>query len=279
MSAHSLANRPNRSFPTPRLRPVPFRLGICLSLWLVVLGAGCTEPGPAPPQSARSQPVVNPDPDSGDRQLVDERNVRPGINDTFLEDGAAESYAKRFEVESREIFAQRAALVDALGLHAGMAVADVGAGTGVFLKPLSEAVSDGGKLYSVDISAEFVGWLRQRAAREGLHNVEVVQNSEKSVELPDGSVDLVFVCDTYHHFEFPLNTLASIHRALRDGGQLVVVDFHRIEGVSRPWLLEHVRAGEDVFTREIEESGFRLTERRDDLLQENYFLRFERVSR
>ena len=42
-------------------------------------------------------------------------------------------------------------------------------------------------------------------------------------------------------------TMASIHEALRPGGQVVLVDFHRIEGKSSEWVLGHVRAGQDVF--------------------------------
>ena len=58
----------------------------------------------------------------------------------------------------------------------------------------------------------------------------VVLGGERSVELPEASVDLAFVCDTYHHFEYPRSTLASLHTAIRPGGALVVVDFEREPG-------------------------------------------------
>jgi predicted methyltransferase len=92
--------------------------------------------------------------------------------------------------------------------------------------------------------------------------------------LPEQSVDFAFICDTYHHFEFPLKTMASIHKALKPGGLVVVIDFHRIEGKSREWVLGHVRAGQEVFTKEIEQSGFRTAGEEKGLLQENYFARF-----
>jgi predicted methyltransferase len=87
----------------------------------------------------------------------------------------------------------------------------------------------------------------------------------------------VFVCDTYHHFEFPQATLASIHRALRPGGELVILDFVREVGVSRDWILEHVRAGEAVVTQEVVAAGFTLVRREaTPFLRENYVLRFRR---
>ncbi len=71
--------------------------------------------------------------------------------------------------------------------------------------------------------------------------------------------------------------MATIHRALRPGGSLFLVDFERIPGVSREWLLKHVRAGKDVFTAEIEKSGFELVEEVEVKgLKENYFLKFRR---
>jgi len=207
-----------------------------------------------------------------------EPSVRPGVNATFLsEDLDVERWVGVFESESREIFARRDALADALGLAPGMAVADIGAGTGLFMGPFAERVGPAGRVYEVDISPRFLAHLRARAAAAGLAQVRVVTGSERSVELPPASVDVAFVCDTYHHFEYPHSTLASLRAALRPGGALVVVDFERIPGRSRDWVLEHVRAGREVFAREIEAAGF---EPRGAVavegLEENYVLRFRR---
>jgi hypothetical protein len=45
-------------------------------------------------------------------------------------------------------------------------------------------------------------------------------------------VDLVFICDTYHHFEFPQKTMPSIRDALRPGGQVILIDFEHIQALS-----------------------------------------------
>ena len=69
----------------------------------------------------------------------------------------------------------------------------------------------------------------------------------------------------------------SIVSALKPGGELIVVDFERIEGVSREWLMEHVRAGKEVVRKEIEESGLVfLEEVKLEKLKENYFIRFKK---
>ena len=111
-----------------------------------------------------------------------------------------------------------------------------------------------------------------------LPQLHPVQCTETSTELEPNSVDAAFICDTYHHFEHPAKTLESLHRALRPGGQLIVVDFDRIPGKTRDWLLNHVRAGKEVFRDEIVSAGFRFVrEESADFLEENYILRFEKI--
>jgi SAM-dependent methyltransferase len=207
-----------------------------------------------------------------------EASVRPGVNESFLaEDLDVEHFVEIFEGESREVFAQRERIVEALAVSSGMTVADIGAGTGLFLPAFDRGVDSEGRVYAVEISPRFLAHLRERAKREGLSRVEVVEGLEDSVALPAASVDLAFVCDTYHHFEYPRSTLQSLYTAIRPGGSLVILDFERIPGKSGEWVLKHVRAGKETFRREIETAGFRFEgEIAVEGLKENYVLRFRR---
>lgn len=209
---------------------------------------------------------------------VEETSVKPGINESFLSaDLKVDTYVERFEGESREIARSMGAIAAFCGLQPGVTIADVGAGTGLFEPIFEQAVGPFGKVYAVDLSEAFLGHLAARDAAEGWQRVEIVACTERSVELSARSVDVLFLCDTYHHFEYPQSTLASIRKALKPGGLLVIVDFERIEGVSSEWLLGHVRAGKEVFRAEIEAAGFRfLDEPEVPGLEENYLLRFRR---
>ena len=200
------------------------------------------------------------------------------INERFLNpDLDVQTWVKRWESQSREIAAAREQIVRALELTPGKRVADVGAGTGLFVELFSKAVTDKGKVYAVDISPKFVAHIKERVASAGLSNVEVILSSENSVKLADGSVDVIFLCATYHHFEYPGPMLRSIHSALGKGGRLVVIDFERIPGQSREWIVNHVRAGKARVSEEITQAGFRFRDEvRIDGFLENYFLRFEK---
>ena len=204
-----------------------------------------------------------------------EESVRPGVNDSF-KDAKVADWVERFETEGREVYDLREKIVELCQLRPGMSVADVGVGTGLFTRLFSPKVGSGGKVYAVDITEEFIRSIKAESKEKGLDNVVGVLCTDKSAELPADSIDLVFICDTYHHFEYPLLTMRSLHRALRPGGKVVVIDFHRVEGESSDWVMGHVRAGQEVFTKEIESTGFKMVEERK-LLKENYLLRFERV--
>jgi predicted methyltransferase len=204
-----------------------------------------------------------------------EASVRPGINDSFR-DPNVEEFQGRFEIESREVYAQREAIVEACGLLPGMTVADIGAGTGLFTRLFSPKVGQDGRVIAVDISQRFLDHIRDRSRELDQPNVDTLLCDPDSTRLPDSSVDLAFVCDTYHHFEFPQKTLASLYRALKPGGRLMVIDFRRVEGVSTDWVMTHVRAGQEVFEAEIEQAGFKKVSEKTDLLRENYLLVFEK---
>jgi predicted methyltransferase len=211
--------------------------------------------------------------------LPAEASVKPGVNAEYLKpDLNAAQWVERFEREGREIYDHREAIVATALIKPGMTVADIGAGTGLFVPYFSRAVGSRGRVYAVDIVPAFLERIQQRSVAEGLANVRTVLCSERSVELPTSSIDFAFICDVYHHFEFPRSSLASLHRALRPGGEVLLIEFKRIPGQSSDWVLNHVRAGKEVFTAEIESAGFKQVEEHD-LLKDNYVVRFRKVGK
>jgi len=247
---------------------------------VMIVGACCSTPVVAQKTVAPESPTVAEAPPAVTQKTAapetGETNVKPGINKPFLDPNLkVEDWLARFEVESREVYAARAEILRALELKAGMAAADVGAGTGLFTLLMSQQVGPQGWVYAVEISPRFLEHLGQLAVDHHLANVTPVLGGQQSIRLPPASIDLAFLCDVYHHFEYPQSSLASIHRALRPGGRLVVIDFKRIEGESRDWILGHVRAGQATVRQEIEAAGFEwANEPKIELLSENYFLVF-----
>ena len=206
-------------------------------------------------------------------------SVKPGINRNFIDPKmSVDEWITRFEVESREVYHSRREIMEALAIQPGTRIADVGAGTGFYTALMSEATGPTGWAYAIEISPQFAQHLTTLFAERGLKNTTTVFCNDRSICLPPGSIDLAFICDVYHHFEYPDQTMQSIHRALSEGGRVIVIDFERIPGTTREWTLGHVRAGKQTFIDEIQKVGFELVaERKIAGLKENYFLEFRKV--
>lgn len=206
-----------------------------------------------------------------------EKSVKPGINDPFRNPDV-DKFVKTFEGESREVSVNRDKIVAACGIKPGMVIADIGAGTGLFTRIFAKETGPEGQVFAVDIAAKFLAHIQKTCRDAGLRNVTPVLCNDDSVDLPPNSIDLAFICDTYHHFEFPQRTLASLHRAMKPGAKLIVVDFIRIKGTSSDWVMNHVRAGQEVVEKEIAEAGFRKADEVKNILKENYIIVYTKAA-
>lgn len=149
--------------------------------------------------------------------IADEQNVNPNIN-KHLVDPDYQVWAQRFERPGREVFNQREAILKAVNVQTGMDIADIGAGNGLFTRLFTPAVGPQGTVYAVDIARSFIDEIIRQSKEAGMNNVIGIVNSQKDTRLEPNSIDIAFVCATYHHFEYPSNMLRSIHRSLRPGG-------------------------------------------------------------
>ena len=201
------------------------------------------------------------------------------MNKKFSDPNAdIQEFVKRFENEARDIYAKRQDITRAVGLRPGDAVADIGAGTGLFTQLFAEQVGPKGTVYAVDIGPAFLKYIAEQAKKHGHERiVKTVLNTQDSAELPAGSIDVAFICDTYHHFEHPEKMLASIHRALRPGGRLVIIDFD-LRKDSSDFVKQRARAPKEVYYREITAAGFeQINTKNAPAIKDNFYAEFRRV--
>jgi ubiquinone/menaquinone biosynthesis C-methylase UbiE len=153
-------------------------------------------------------------------------------------------------------------LAPLMDLKAGSLVAEIGAGNGAVSVAAGQKVGPAGHVYATEIDQRQLAKIRKSVAKSGLANVTVVEAKEDDTGLPAGCCDAIFMIGVYHHITRPAPTDASIFRALRPGGRLVIVDF-------RPtlWLWLFTPKGipanrgghgipEDVLEGELSQAGF-----------------------
>ncbi len=153
-------------------------------------------------------------------------------------------------------------VMDAIGLKPGMVAAEIGAGRGRYVMQLAHRVGNSGKVYAEDIDAGALKHLEQRCARWGIENVETVLGEVKDPKLPEGSLDLIFIISSYHHFDDPVELLRNARTALKPTGVLAIGEWVRREG----------ERGEgtspETMEAQMKEAGYRL-DRTETFLKDN----------
>ena len=171
-------------------------------------------------------------------------------------------------------------LVESMHLQPGMKVADVGTGVGYMLPYLSHAVGPAGTVYAEDIASDFLAKARLRASTTGLTNVKFILGSNRDANLPGGQLDAVLVLDTYHHFDYPEAMLRGIRDSLMSDGKLYIVDYYKRENAMGPGTgdraIEHIRLDQAGVIEEVEENGFKLVSKHDQIPGQQYVAVFEK---
>jgi ubiquinone/menaquinone biosynthesis C-methylase UbiE len=184
-----------------------------------------------------------------------------------------EEWVARFDDPERDGWQKPAQLVQALEIKAGSVLADIGAGTGYFAVHLAAATGPDGLVYAVDVEPAMVEYLKTRAEKEQLPNIRPVLTPADEPGLPATGVDLVLICNTWHHIDDRLNYLKKLGASVRDGGRVVIVDFK--EGDLPVGPPADRKLTREAVIAEFKEGGWRLASE-IDLLPYQYTLEFKR---
>ncbi len=178
---------------------------------------------------------------------------------------------KRYSYEGggRDEWQRPDAVLALLGIGAGDRVADLGAGGGYFTFRIAEAVGATGRVYAVDVDDDMLDYLSQRAREEGVSNVLVVRGELADPRLPDGEIDLLFTCDTYHHIA---DRSAYFRRVLTDlapNGRVAIIEYD-----DRSWLprtFGHFTSAQTI-AREMSEAGYRQVANHEILERQSFLI-------
>ena len=168
---------------------------------------------------------------------------------------------------AQSVDSEAARTFEALGLRAGLRVADVGAGNGVWAERIAREVGETGHIYATEVEGDKLQSVEMRLKDAGLKNVTTILGTQEDTGLPPGCCDAILLRMVYHHFADPPRMRSSLRSALRRGAALVVVDtepqksWRHLEGV--PERGGHGIKAEDLL-REMTGDGFEVVERHDD---------------
>ena len=140
----------------------------------------------------------------------------------------SEAVSTEFSTEDqRDSVGEAQTVMDLAELEEGMTVADIGAGNGYYTVRLAERVGAAGRVLAQDIDQEALDRLARRVERYRLDNVSIRRGEFADPRLPADSFDRIFMVHMYHEIEDPYEFLWRMWPALRDEGQVIVVDRDR----------------------------------------------------
>lgn len=184
-----------------------------------------------------------------------------------------EKWAAVFDAPERDAWQQPDLITARLAPRPDMTIVDIGAGTGYFSLRFARAVP-AGEVVAVDIESALLAHLAARAAGAGLANVHTRLTTPDDPGLGErsGAVDLVFVCDTYHHIGDRPAYFTKVAQALAPGGRIAIVDFTLDSPRGPP---DELKVTPEAVIAELGKAGLALVDRYDGL-PDQYLLEFAR---
>ena len=159
------------------------------------------------------------------------------------------------ERESREKEEHTSRLIKNMNIQPGDAIADIGAGSGYHVFKMAPLAAEG-TIYAVDIQQEMLDVIKRKKDDQNFNSIGVVKGSEKSIGLPENSVDKILMVDVYHEFSFPYEMIQSMKKALRKDGKIFLIEY-RAEDPDIPIKKLH-KMSEKQAIKEFDASGFKL---------------------
>ena len=163
----------------------------------------------------------------------------------------------------------KAARVDnilvALGAQDGRHVADLGSGDGFYTLRIAKAVAPTGRAYAIDIAQKSLDQVRERAAKDGVANIELILGDAGDPKLPAGQLDGLLIRNAYHEMTEHRSVLANVAKGLKPGGILVVIDalHEKNRGLTREQQVKGHEIAPEIVEQELREAGFEVIEREE----------------
>ncbi|WNM59195.1 class I SAM-dependent methyltransferase [Candidatus Nitrospira allomarina] len=188
-----------------------------------------------------------------------------------------DTYIQNLERPERDDYQQPEKVVEALNIMPGMVVADVGAGSGYFTRRFAKTVGETGQVLAVDIEQKMLDYNKQELEKLGMANRAIfILAKPDDPLLSENSVDLVFLCNAYHHVEHHVDYWAKIKSALKPNGRLVIIDFYHDERSGKLSFSKHHLVPRERVIENMEKVGLTLS-KEHTFLSRQYFLEFEKT--
>ncbi|MGE0080583.1 MAG: bifunctional demethylmenaquinone methyltransferase/2-methoxy-6-polyprenyl-1,4-benzoquinol methylase UbiE [Thiohalomonadaceae bacterium] len=118
--------------------------------------------------------------------------------------------------------------IEMAGVRRGQRVLDIAGGTGDLTAAFATQVGQQGKVVLADINASMLEVGRSRLTDRGVvGNIDYVQANAECLPFPDDHFDVITIAFGLRNVTHKDKALASMHRVLKPGGRLLVLEFSK----------------------------------------------------
>lgn len=183
-------------------------------------------------------------------------------------------YLEHLDSSERDKDQKPSLVIEALRLKPGMAVADLGSGSGYFTRRFVETVTETGMVYAVDVEQEMLAYAKESIGHMHIpFTTEFILAQPDNPKLPMESVDVIFLCNTYHHLENRTTYFSNVTSALKAGGRIAIIDFYHDERSGNVGFPKRHLVPRETVVAEMAQAGYKLN-REHTFLPRQYFLEF-----
>lgn len=165
-------------------------------------------------------------------------------------------------------------IIETIALKPGQNIADIGSGGGYFSLRFAEIVGEKGKVYPVDTNPDFLEFIKNSAKEKELNNVIPIYAIEDRLDLPEGSLDFIFMRNITHHISNRAKYFGNLKNFLKSDGKIIIIEYKPCRSISFREMFGH-HIAKEIIIQEMEEAGYSL-EKDFDFLPEQHFTIYSR---
>jgi len=162
-------------------------------------------------------------------------------------------HAKHLDSIFRRMFLPPLKILNTIGLKSNDIFLDIGAGTGFFAIPASQLLVYG-KVMATDTQEEMLRLLSHKIKEKNINNIEIILSKENDPSVPKESATVAFMSFVLHEVENKKEMLSNIHKALKRGGKIAIIEFSTYALFGPP---KQERISPQALKKLLEETGFK----------------------
>ena len=160
------------------------------------------------------------------------------------------------ESKQRERLLPPEVLIDEMPIKESHTLLDIGAGSGFFTIPMAKKTKE--IVYALDFDSRMLNVISEKAIKEDLQNIKLIESTIEALSLEDESIDFVMASLILHEVESLSKVLSKLYEVTKIGGHLLCLEYEKDEKIIEGPPMD-IRISSTDLEQSLLNSGFKST--------------------